>query len=54
MDVLAAIKTFDQKKLLTDVLWIHQPDFNAINNDIKKICFDIASAGGNSLYSPEI
>lgn len=54
VDVLTAIKTFDQKKLLTDVLWIHQPDFFTITNDIKKICFDIASAGGNSLHSPGI
>ena len=49
VDVLTFIKTFDQTKLLTDVAWIQSPDINSISETIKKICFDIASAGINSL-----
>ena len=52
VDVLTAIKTFDQEKLLADVAWAQIPDPSSINHDIKKICFDIASAGNNSLFSP--
>jgi predicted nucleotidyltransferase component of viral defense system len=51
IDVLTAIKTFDQKKLFTDVIWIQAQDPAAISSDIKKICFDIASAASNSLFS---
>ncbi len=50
VDVLTAIKTFNGEKLMTDVIWIQAPDFISIQNDIKKICFDIASAGDNSLF----
>lgn len=50
IDVLTAIKTFDQQKLISDVLWTQPADLYAINMDIKKICFDIASAGDNSLF----
>lgn len=52
VDVLTAIKTFDQEKLIADVAWSQPPDSSAINHEIKKICFDIASAGNNSLLSP--
>jgi hypothetical protein len=51
VDVLTAIKTFNREKLLTDVAWTQPPDPDTINHDIKKICFDIASAGNNSLFS---
>jgi hypothetical protein len=54
VDVLTAIKTFDQEKLITDVAWTVPADPSAINHDIKKICFDIASAGSNSLFSPDL
>jgi hypothetical protein len=51
IDVLTFIKTFDQAKLITDVVWIENPDPSSIEKDIKKICFDVASAGSNSLFS---
>lgn len=51
VDVLTAIKTFNQEKLLTDVAWTKPPDPFTINQEIKKICFDVASAGNNSLFS---
>lgn len=51
VDVLAAIQTFDQKKLFSNVLWMTMPDPSAISRDIKRICFDIASAGRNSLFT---
>ena len=50
VDVLTAIKTFDQQKLFSDVSWTQPADLSVINMDIKKICFDIASAGHNSLF----
>jgi Nucleotidyl transferase AbiEii toxin, Type IV TA system len=52
VDVLTAIKTFDKEKLIAEVAWVQPPDSSAINHEIKKICFDIASAGSNSLFSP--
>lgn len=51
VDTLAAIKTCNQEKLFTDVAWIQPPDSFAINQAIKKISFDIASAANNSLFS---
>jgi Nucleotidyl transferase AbiEii toxin, Type IV TA system len=51
VDVLTAIKTFGREKLIAEVAWAQPPDPSVINNEIKKICFDIASAGNNSLFS---
>ena len=51
VDVLTAIKTFDLNKLATDVIWIKTPEFGTFSDIVKKICFDIASAGANSLFS---
>lgn len=52
VDVLTAIKTFDRQKLIADLARAQSPDLSAINHEIEKICFDIASAGNNSLFSP--
>ena len=54
VDVLTAIKTFNQEKLLTDVAWTKLPDPSTINYEIKKICFDIAYAGNNSLFTSSL
>lgn len=54
VDVLTAIKTFNQEKLLTDVAWTKLPDPFTINYEIKKICFDIAYAGNNSLFTSSL
>ena len=54
VDVLTAIKTFNQEKLLTDVAWTKPPDPFTINYEIKKICFDIAYAGNNSLFTSSL
>lgn len=52
VDVLTTIKTFDLKKLQTDVAWVQHPEHDMIINAVKRICFDIASAAGNSLFNP--
>lgn len=51
VDVLTAIKTFDLNKLVTEVIWIRPPEPGTFSEAVKKICFDVASAGANSLFS---
>jgi hypothetical protein len=53
VDILTAIKTFNLEKLQTDVSWIKQPDPGFVSATVKKICFDIASAGTNTVFNQE-
>jgi hypothetical protein len=51
VDVLAAIKSFDAANLWNEIAWIQMPDQHVIYHNIKQICYDIATAGKNSLFS---
>ncbi|MCC7401267.1 MAG: nucleotidyl transferase AbiEii/AbiGii toxin family protein [Chitinophagaceae bacterium] len=49
VDVLTALKVFDLEKLQTDVSWVKKPDAGFLQQITKKILFDIASAGDNTI-----